>query len=130
MLGWTGGGAEGWGSGSEAQASKGICSLSKDVSAPGLLQARGLICNRIHTSEGARGAQHPQENPQRLAAGAAMEMERERWPSGHQLLPKSHHGPMPPGRSRAPPAAGERRGEGGKLGGGEMEKGGGERGSA
>lgn len=86
MLGWTGGEAKGWGSGSKARASKGICSLSKEMSAPELLRAKGLICNlfsSIHTSAGTGGTQHPQaapgswENPQCLAAGAAMETERE-----------------------------------------------------
>lgn len=69
MLGWTGGGAEGWGSGSKAQASKGICSLLKEM-APELLQARGLICNQFSSiaasalvGGGGRGTQHPQAAP-------------------------------------------------------------------
>lgn len=33
--------------GGKAQASEGICSFSKEMSAPELLSARGLICNRF-----------------------------------------------------------------------------------
>lgn len=56
MLRRTEGGAEGWGSESKSQASKGICSHLQEMSAPELLQARGLICNRFSSTAASKPA--------------------------------------------------------------------------
>lgn len=56
MLRRTEGGAEGWGSASKSQASKGICSCLQEMAAPELLQARGLICNQFSSTAASKPA--------------------------------------------------------------------------